>query len=76
MDGGMWTSSGSGRFMSATVATGKILIRKGVGERAGLNALQKGIIPAPARNVRVKPLGRPSRVLVSTWTTLRRSLKL
>jgi hypothetical protein len=32
----------SGRFMSAAVATGKIWIGKRVGERAGLNAVQKG----------------------------------
>jgi hypothetical protein len=41
--------------MFATVATGKIWIEKRVGERAGLNAVQKGIIPAPARNVSVIP---------------------
>jgi hypothetical protein len=41
--------------MYATVATAKIRLEKRVGERAGLNAVQKGIIPAPARNVRVMP---------------------
>jgi len=51
----MWTGSSSGRFMFATVATGKIWIEKRAGERAGLNAVQKGIIPAPARNVSVIP---------------------
>ena len=55
MDGGTWTSSDSGRLMSATVATGKIWIRKRVGERDGLNAIQKGMIPAPVRNVSVMP---------------------
>jgi hypothetical protein len=51
----MWTSSDSGRFMSATVATGKIWIGKRVGETAGFNAVQKGIILASARNVSVIP---------------------
>jgi hypothetical protein len=41
--------------MSATVATAKIWIGKRVGKRAGLNAVQKGIIPAPARNISVMP---------------------
>jgi hypothetical protein len=39
--------------MSATVATGKIWIIKRVGGSAGLNAVLKGIIPAPVRIVNV-----------------------
>jgi hypothetical protein len=39
--------------MSATEATGKIWIRKRIEESAGLNAVQKGIIPAPVRIVSV-----------------------
>jgi len=48
LDGGEWSASRSGRFISGGRAPGTHWIGGWMGPRAGLDAVEKGIFPTPA----------------------------